>query len=142
MSGDIGDEGQETQRINYGHAAAATFQTLLGLKHSKTTPISKSEPEHALPERSLTMSADCEVRLTEITDDELATLTSVFKHKLRLPSFFKQQFDLISSLPPIPSETVETFAVKLPLPKRQKLTSKTIISVSYTHLTLPTTPYV
>lgn len=125
MSGDL-DEAQETQRINYSHTAATTFQTLLDLKHSKTTPVSKGSPECAPPERSFTIPADPEIRLTEITDDELTTLTHVFKQKLKLPSFLKHQFDLISSLPPIPSETVERFAVKLPLPKRQKLTGKTI----------------
>lgn len=103
---------------------------LVDLKHSRTTPMISEEAKVELQERSQTVpaeEAESEIRMTEITEDELDTFTSIFKDKLKLSPYLKDEFDVIASLPPILPETIEAYSLKLPPPKRTKLTNKTIV---------------
>jgi len=63
--------------------------------------------------------------LTEITENELDIFISTFKDKLNFPTFYRNQFNIISSLPVVPSEAIET--LDLTRPKKQKLTNKTVV---------------
>lgn len=118
----------ETPRISYKDINTPDNEMVVDLKHSQTAKIPRIGTEIALPERSQTISAEktgSEIRFTEITEDELDTFTNMFKDRLKLPTFYKDQFNTISSLPTIPTEAIE--CLNLDQPKKQKLTSKTVI---------------
>eukprot|EP00826_Nyctotherus_ovalis_P051123 TRINITY_DN6375_c0_g1_i1.p1 TRINITY_DN6375_c0_g1~~TRINITY_DN6375_c0_g1_i1.p1 ORF type:complete len:376 (-),score=64.36 TRINITY_DN6375_c0_g1_i1:233-1360(-) len=130
LGGDVDEGYNETPRVDHGDGFSSESQTHFDLKHSRTAEVSKTTYDLAPLERSRTIPAEkvkSDVRLAEITEDELDTFTNVLKDKLILPRFYKKQFDLISSLPPTPSKELEALALNLLPPKRPKLTNKTIV---------------
>jgi hypothetical protein len=115
---DLCDANQETLRINY--MIIPTAQILIVLKSAKTTPEVEEAKIEAL-ERSQTapIQEENEIHVTEITEDELDVYSSIFKDKLKLSPFLKEQFNLIASLPFTSPEIVEALALNLPPPKRK-----------------------
>lgn len=130
MGGDLDDADQETPRIKYNELTIPDSQILAELRHSKTGPLLKAKAKDAHLGRSQTFPAeDCKDRLqtAEITEGELEVFTVMFKDKLKLSPFLKDQFELVASLPAPSAEQVEQLALSLPSPKRPKLSDKSVV---------------
>eukprot|EP00826_Nyctotherus_ovalis_P062762 TRINITY_DN9136_c0_g1_i6.p1 TRINITY_DN9136_c0_g1~~TRINITY_DN9136_c0_g1_i6.p1 ORF type:complete len:288 (+),score=52.94 TRINITY_DN9136_c0_g1_i6:130-993(+) len=130
MCGDLDDADQETPRIKYNELTIPDSQILAELRHSKTGPLLKAKAKDGHLGRSQTFPAEeCKdrVQATEITENELEIFTAVFKDKLKLSPFLKDQFELVASLPLQSAEQVEELALTLPPPKRPKLSNKSVV---------------
>ena len=63
----------------------------------------------------------------KITKDEFSIFADAFKGMIQISSHIRDQFCMISSIPPIPAESISKLSMKLPRPKSKKLSNKTLV---------------
>ena len=63
----------------------------------------------------------------KISENELEIFSDTFKDKIHIPNYITEQFDTISCLEPISEESIKKMYVKIPPPKKKKISNKTLI---------------